>query len=226
MKQDSIRDALASNPLFRHLPEQVLDALAGRVRRLRHDSGAILFHQGDPAQHFFLLEKGLIKLARNNADGLEKVVHLVRPGQTFAEAVMFMDTHNYPVTAQILEPAEVLSIPNDDYRALLRDDTDACMALLADLSMRLHNRLEDIDQLTLQQSRPRVARYLLTQASASPQPGEPIQLPAPKHVIASRLSMTPETLSRILHELNARGVLEVRHREIIVHDPEGLRALS
>ncbi|MFV8834166.1 Crp/Fnr family transcriptional regulator [Aquisalimonas sp.] len=226
MKQDGIHEALVSNPLFRHLPNSELDGLVGRVRRVRHQTGAILFHQGDPAQHFFLLQEGLIKLARTNAEGLEKVVHLVRPGETFAEAVMFMDARKYPVTAQVLEPAGVLSIPNDDYRALLDNDTGACMALLADLSMRLHSRLEDIDQLTLQQSRPRVARYLLTQASASPLPGEPVQLPAPKHVIASRLSMTPETLSRILHELNARGVLEVRHREIIVHDPEGLRALS
>ncbi|SEO45705.1 Crp/Fnr family transcriptional regulator [Aquisalimonas asiatica] len=226
MTDHGIRQALGSTPLFRHLPGEVLDGLAKRVRRVRHDSGDILFHQGDPAHHFFLLEQGLIKLARNSAEGLEKVVHLVRPGETFAEAVMFMDARNYPVTAQILEPAEVLSIPSDDYRTLLRNDSDACMALLADLSMRLHSRLEDIDQLTLQQSRPRVARYLLTQASASLQPGDPVQLPAPKHVIASRLSMSPETLSRILHELNARGVLEVRHREVVVHDPDGLRALS
>lgn len=225
MTQHGIRDALQCNALFRNLTDGALDRLAERTRRHSLDSGHILFHQGDPAGQFFLLETGLIKLARISADGQEKVIHLVRPGEVFAEAIMFMDAKRYPVTAQVLNPAELLAIPNEAYRAILMANPEACMALLADLSMRLKSRLEDIDQLTLQQSRPRVVRYLLAQTSAEPLAGEAVELPAPKHVIASRLSVTPETFSRILHELATSGLIAVHQRQVILRDPVALREL-
>lgn len=223
MTADAVHATLARSPLFRHLEPAVLDQLAQRTRRQRLGTGEIAFHLDDPASHFFLLEAGLVKLARSNPDGQEKVVHLVCPGETFAEAVMFMDAQRYPVTAEALEPSRLVAIPNEAYRNVLLANPDACMYLLADLSMRLHSRLEDIDQLTLQQARPRVVRYLLTQAAGPLGPGDTLQLPAPKHVVASRLSMTPETLSRILHELGNAGLIQVRQRDVIVNDPDGLR---
>lgn len=223
MTAEAIRTTLERSPLFRHLDSAVLDQLAQRARRQGFETGEIAFHLGDPASHFFILEEGLIKLARSNPDGQEKVVHLVRPGETFAEAVMFMEAQRYPVTAEALEPSRLVAIPNGAYRDVLLASPNACMHLLADLSMRLHSRLEDIDQLTLQQARPRVVRYLLTQATGPLYPGDTLQLPAPKHVVASRLSMTPETLSRILHELSSAGLIQVRQRDVIVNDPDSLR---
>ena len=226
MSAESVHESLRRSPLFRHLEEASLNYLAENTRRQTLSAQEILFHQGDPAEHFFLLEKGVIKLARISSDGQEKVVHLVRPHETFAEAVMFMNARRYPVTAEPLEDTVLLVIPSREYREILVESPEACMQLLADLSRRLHTRLEDIDQLTLQQSRPRVVRYLLAQTRARGEPGERIQLPAPKHVVASRLSMTPETLSRILHERVGNGLIEVHQREIILLDPDELRALS
>ena len=193
---------------------------------LRSAPGEILFHAGDPAEQFFVVESGLIKLSRSNPDGQEKVIHLVRPRESFAEAVMFMDAKRFPVTAEALETSRLVAIPSDAYRNVLKDSPDTCMRLLADLSMRLRHRLDDIDQLTLQQSRPRVVRYLLAQASGQIHAGDEVQLPAPKHVVASRLSMTPETLSRILHELGSGGLIRVQRRRVTLVDPEGLRALA
>ncbi|WP_290652556.1 Crp/Fnr family transcriptional regulator [Aquisalimonas sp.] len=225
MTQPGIRDTLQRNALFLSLTDEAVDRLAERARHHSLDSGRILFHQGDPAGYFFLLKTGLIKLARISPDGQEKVISLVHPGEVFAEAIMFMDAKRYPVTAQALEPTELLAIPNEAYRAMLIASPQACMALLANLSMRLKSQLEDIDQLSLQQSRPRVVRYLLAQPAAETVAGEVVELPAPKHVIASRLSVTPETFSRILHELASSGLILVHHRQVILCNPVALRAL-
>lgn len=226
MTDQDPRATLKNNALFSSLEESVRDNLAERSRRITLRAGEILFHAGDTAEQFFVVESGLIKLSRSNPDGQEKVIHLVRAGESFAEAVMFMDAKRFPVTAEALEASRLVGIPSDDYRSVLKDSPETCMRLLADLSMRLRNWLDDIDQLTLQQTRPRVVRYLLVQGSGQLQAGEEVQLPAPKHVVASRLSMTPETLSRILHELSASGLIGVERRRVTLIDPEGLRALT
>ena len=226
MTDHDLRATLGNNALFSSLDESVRDDLAERSRRIALRAGEILFHAGDAAEQFFVVESGLIKLSRSNPDGQEKVIHLVRPRESFAEAVMFMDAKRFPVTAEALETSRLVGIPSDDYRNVLKDSPDTCMRLLADLSMRLRSRLDDIDQLTLQQSRPRVVRYLMAQASGQVHAGDEVHLPAPKHVVASRLSMTPETLSRILHELGASGLIRVERRRVTLVDPEGLRALT
>lgn len=226
MTAPALRTALREHPLFRPLDDAALEPVVARARRQALDPGEILFHQGSEAERFFVLEQGLVKLARSNRDGQEKVVHLVRSGESFAEAVMFMNEARYPVTAEALERGRVIGIPNDAYRAVLRASPEACMGLLADLSMRLHHLVEDIDQLTLQQSRPRVARYLLAQVPGTPRPGDRFTLAAPKRVMASRLSMTPETFSRTLHEFAARGLVTVTRRTVTLDDPETLRILQ
>ncbi|MFO7857618.1 MAG: Crp/Fnr family transcriptional regulator [Ectothiorhodospiraceae bacterium] len=224
MSNEPIRDVLARNRLFRPLASSAVDLLANQARRQSLANGDILFHFDDPAASFFLLETGLIKLVRTNEAGQEKVIHVVNPGEAFAEAVMFMDHQCYPVTAEAIAPGSVIAVPNGAYRAILRASPEACMALLADLSMRLHTHVQEIDELTLRQSRPRVVRYLLSQTPKQVTTGTSLELPAPKHVVASRLAITPETLSRILHELESSGVVRVNQRVIQVLDAEALRA--
>lgn len=223
MTGEPVRDVLARNRLFRPLDSSSVDLLAHQARRHTLTSGDVLFRFDDPAASFFLLEAGLVKLVRSNEAGQEKVIHVVKPGEAFAEAVMFMEHQRFPVTAEAIAPGSVIAVPNNTYRAILHASPEACMALLADLSMRLHTHVQEIDELTLRQSRPRVVRYLLSQAPSRVTPGLCLELPAPKHVVASRLAITPETLSRILHELESGGVIRVHQRVIEVLDAEALR---
>jgi CRP/FNR family transcriptional regulator, dissimilatory nitrate respiration regulator len=223
MKNDSYQDVFESTPLLAALPREAREEIAGRSKRISLQAGEILFHQGDPADRFFLVLKGLIKLSRMSPNGQEKVVHLTGPGETFAEAVMFMEARQYPVTAQATSTTELLCIPSEPYREALGASPESCFRLLADLSTRLHSRLRDIDQLTLQQATPRVVNYLLGQAPQATDRRSVITLKAPKHVLASRLSVTPETLSRILHGLSDAGLIRVEGRQIELLDTEALR---
>lgn len=208
--------AIRRHYLFAKLSDQELDKLMASVRLYELDAEQALFFQEQPASQFYLLADGLIKLFRTAADGNEKVVEIISPGQTIAEAVMFMNRSAFPVSAQALKPSRVYGIDGAAYSELLQHNIDACMRILGDLSMRLHARLNDVVNLTQQNATYRVVRFLASQLPASAEDGCQIYLNSPKHVIASRLSVKPETLSRIMSNLTQQGVITVKGREITV----------
>ncbi|MBA1145450.1 Crp/Fnr family transcriptional regulator [Ectothiorhodospiraceae bacterium WFHF3C12] len=218
---DDTSEVLAGHYLFAPLDGPRLRRLAETARRLELRAGEALFQRGDPASRFFLVEQGQIKLFRVSAAGQEKVVEIMGPGDTFAEAVMFMGTNRYPVNAAAVEPTVLHGIANATYLDILREDAEACLKLLGDLSQRLHRRLNEIDTLTLQRANDRVVRFLVERL---PETGPPvIELPAAKHIVASRLAIQPETFSRILLQLSQAGAIEVQGREIRVLDAGTLR---
>jgi len=213
-QRDIALATLKRHYLFAPLSEPEMAALLARVDLIELDTEATLFHQQQPAERFFLVADGQIKLFHTTADGHEKVVELINPGQVLAEAVMFMRRPCYPVNAQAVRPARLYGIRGDIYTQLLRQNSDACMNILGDLSMRLHARLNDVVQLTQQNATHRVVRYLLGLLPRHAEDGAVVYLETPKHVIASRLSVKPETLSRIMARLAQDGVIILKGREI------------
>jgi CRP-like cAMP-binding protein len=221
----SIAVLLGQIPLFSALtPEQVQHvATAARERHL--GKGEMLFQKGDPAHGFFIVASGQIKLALPSAQGNEKVVEIISARQSFGEAVMFMD-RPFPVFAEALVDTHLLHIAKDAVFHLIDIDASFSRRLLAGLSMRLHSLIADVESYTLRSSTQRLIGYLLQHA---PDDGDgsnrvEIKLPTSKHVLASRLNLTPETFSRILHELSSSSLIEVHGRSITVPDLRRLRS--
>ena len=133
--------------LFANLGDEQLQRVARGARRLRLDEGEPLFEQGDRADRFYLLLSGLIKLYRLSPAGNEKVIEVVNPGSTFAEALMFLDRPHYPVGAAALSDAQLISVDAHDFAAMLRESVDTCFLLLGDMSQRLRGLLREIDDL-------------------------------------------------------------------------------
>lgn len=183
-----------------------------------------LFEAGQEARHFFLVRKGRIKLYLSSVDGMEKVIHLVGPGESFAEAIMFMDSAIYPIHASALSDTEVIAFPNKVFREILRESVDTCFRLMADMSAWLKKQLNEIDALTLQNATLRFSNYLLQQIPAEQTGSATITLEAAKQVIASRLSIQPESFSRILRNLQREGLIEAHGNEIVINDVAQLRA--
>lgn len=222
----ALRQEVCENYLFAGLETEQLERVLGDLRTVRLHKGEPVFAQGDPARRFYLVRRGQIKLFRLSPEGNEKVLELIRPGQTFAEALLFMSGPvGYPVHAEAVEASELLSFDNARFRTLLRESVDTCFRLMAAMSRRLHSQINEIDQLTLHSATSRLVSYLLEELPedviASPQ----VRLTTSKTVIASRLSIQPETLSRILARLARKGHLEVRGANIVLHDIPALRAL-
>jgi CRP-like cAMP-binding protein len=214
-----IREALATSHLFSELSDEQME----RVRRHSHMTdmveGESLFFQGDNASCFYLMLTGRIKLFRVSPDGKEKVVEIMEAGSTFAEALMFMDQPHYPVTATALTPSRVIGINCRDYKTMLRESIDSCFLLLGSMSFRLHGLIREIDALSLDTGTVRTVAYLLNQA---PPDRASFELQVAKSVIASRLSVKPETFSRILKSLHESEIVTIEGRYVTIHDRDAM----
>ena len=217
-------ESIRQHYLFAGLPDADFAALVAEIAIKRLERGETLFHRGDASTSFYFLETGLVELSLVSPTGEKKTLEVVGPGRTFGEAIAFMQERRFPVTAEALEPSRLFRIPADKYTELLRSDSDACMRLLADISQHLHARVREIEHLTIQNARSRLISYLLDHiAQQSEDDKATVRLALPRHVIASRLSITPETLSRLLRSLTDEGLISVEDRIVFIHRLADLR---
>ena len=215
--------ALKDHYLFAGLDDADFATLMQRASVVRIDKGAVLFHRGDKADCFYFIDSGQVELTIVAPTGQKKVLEVIGPDRTFAEAVAFMRAHKYPVTCEALSDAVLVRIPNNDYVEIIDKNRDACMRLLSDLSRHLHARVREIERLTVQNARDRLVSYLLEHVVDTSDDEATIRLELPRHVIASRLSITPETLSRLLRGLVDDRVITIEDRVIFVHSLSRLR---
>lgn len=221
---------LAHVALFQGLVPEEIERIAAGAREVNLARGAILFSRGDASEGFFIVVYGQMKLAFTSPGGSEKVVEIIGQGQSFGEAVMFMD-RPYPVMAQALLDTQLVHIGK---RELFEElDKDPCLGrkMIAGLSIRLHRLIADVESYSLRSGRERVIGFLLRGVDEQ-EPGDKrrppslsaaIDLPTRKGVIASRLNLTQEHFSRILHDLEQQGLIEVGGRNIRIPDVERLR---
>ncbi len=218
-----IKSALKQSHLFSKLSDLQLDRVYRHSRVVELEEGQLLFNQGENVTSFYLVLSGKMKLFRVSPDGQEKIIEIVPQGGTFAEALMFMDRPHYPVSSAALMETVVLGIDASDFKAMLSDSVDTCLLLLGEMSFRLRKLVHEIDTLTLHSGTCRVANYLLKQA---PENRQCFDLDIAKSVIAARLSVKPETFSRIIKNLREQGILTIDGNNVTIHDRDALKQLS
>jgi CRP-like cAMP-binding protein len=216
-------ELLRRGPLLRPLAKEQLERICRHATMLLLDDGESLFQQGDKAERFYLVLQGQIKLYRLSPEGNEKVIEIVTPGSTFAEALMFLSRPHYPVGATAIGGVELVSIEANDFVDMLRGSVETCFLIMGDMSRRLRGLIGEIDKLSLHSATCRVASYLTRRAEEE---GDVFDLRVPKLVIASRLTVKPETLSRIIRDLSERRVIRVKARRIQVLDRAALAAAA
>lgn len=215
---------LSRMPLFSTMSAHDLQHIANATREKRLHKGEMLFQRGDRPTGFYYVIFGQMKLAFSSSQGNEKVVEIVGPHQSFGEAVMFMD-REVPVFSQALTDTLLLHIARDAVFELIDHDSGFARRMLAGMAIRLHGMVRDVESYSLRSSVQRVVGYLLQHVDDVPSSADPlaIELPTSKQVIASRLNITPETLSRIFHELSAARLISVQGKLITLHDIDKLR---
>jgi len=226
-ENSKIHSLLENVPLFSALQSAEIQSITLGAKVLKATRGEILFHSGDTPSGFYLIVYGQIKLAFTSPLGVEKVVHLMGPGESFGEAVMFLDKP-YLVSSQALVDSLLIHVG----KAALLDEIERnpgfARKMLAGLSMRLHTLVRDVEAYSLRSSVQRVIGYLLQNDQGNSSEGDVLHFhfPASKLIIASRLNISPETLSRILHDLSVAGLIRVEGKQVAVLDIERLRAYS
>lgn len=210
-------------PLFTDIDDGALQRLGPACRLRRFERGEMVFRMGDPCESFFVVAGGQVRLFVIAPNGNEKVIELCGPGQSFAEALMFLGKPCL-VNAQALADCLLVEVPRTALMAELASDGRLALKMLAGLSRRLHGLVHDVQAYALQSGVQRVVGYLLRDIADGRDDGRPVtvSLPVSKATVASRLSLTPEYFSRVLHELESTGLIEIDRRDIHILDAEGL----
>lgn len=215
---------LSKQALFQEMDGAELERLAAGCTLARLARGDMVFRQGEPCTAFHVVVTGQVKLYVVSPAGAEKVIELVGPGQSFAEALMFTGKP-YILNALALCDALVLSIGKATVLGEIERDPRFALRMLAGISRRLHGLVHDVESYALHSGLQRVIGYLLRdQAAEDCVSGEVItvSLPVSKATIASRLSLTPEYFSRVLHELEAAGLVRIDKRDVHILDVQRL----
>lgn len=211
-------------PVFQGLPENQIQALARIVEPITYQQGDNIFIEGDPAEGFFLILSGQVKVYKVSLDGKEQVLHFVGPDEIFAEVPVFSGGA-YPAIADALRETRILFFPRRAILRLLAGDPNLAMNLLADLSQRLRQLTMLVESLSLKKSPARLAAYLLHLSTELRQADE-VELDVAKGQLATLLGTTPETLSRTLKKLTESGIIEVQGRTIRLLDKEELERVA
>lgn len=210
-------------PLFAPLSDIQLEQMRQGMSKIKLQTHETLFTSDQSATRFFIVTGGKIKLFRTTTNHAEKIIDIIRPGETIAIPTLFLEPDTYPVSAEALQESSVLAFSNLVFLDILKKSTPTCFRVMADMSQRLHRQVGEIDQLSLSCAPRRVAVYLLEK---TPRDATLVQLDASKQVIASRLSIKPETFSRILNSLSKKGMILVDKRTIHLNNRDALEKFA
>ena len=209
--------------VFRGLNPLMIERLIAPAAVLTLREREIVFRQGDPATAFFIVVEGWVKLYRLTVAGEEAVIYVFAKGDSFAEAVAFIG-HPYPATAETVSAARIVRIPADHVVKCIRGMPDIALAMIASTSQHLHHLVVQVEQLKAQTGVQRVAEFLVSLCSVD-EGACTIALPYDKALIAGRLGLKPESLSRAFAKLKAVGVM-VHASHVAVSDVGRLRQLA
>ncbi len=220
----NIAGYLAVLPLFSDLSPAELSRVAQGCQIRRLTRGDTIFRYGEPCEEFHVVVSGQVKLFALSAAGQEKVIELVSPGHSFAEALMFT-SKPYILNAQALANTLLLTVSKQTMLVEIERDPRFCLRLLAGISRRLHGLVHDIESGALHSGMQRVIGYLLRDHQTDDRNSTAaftVSLPVSKATVASRLSLTPEYFSKVLHELESEMLIEIDKRDIRIIDVQRL----
>lgn len=219
-----IEDFLVNLPLLKDLKRVAIMRLAAGTTEVDAERDMIVFRRGDPCSGVHVVVFGQIKLALETNRGDEKVVELVGPGMSFGEAAMFLGKPHI-VSAAALTDSKLLHMTKEVVLNEVRRDPNFSQRVIENLSHRLYQWLMDLESYTLRSGTERVVDYLLSHELDTTSNGAlRVTLPVKKGIIASRLNLTQEHFSRILHDLMAASLIEVDGRQVRISDIGKLRA--
>jgi CRP-like cAMP-binding protein len=216
---------LGSQVLFQNMSEAELQRIAAASCVRRVQRGTEIFAAGDDCEDLYLVVDGLVKLYAKGPNGHEKIIEVVGAGGCVTEALLFND-QPHSVNASALADVQMVEVPKDVLMTELNRSPEMALRFITDLSRRFAGLVRDIEALTLHSGIKRVVDYLVHSPDVGQVPvsqrDATVSLPASKGTIASLLSVTPEHFSRILHELQANGLIAVNRRQIHIPDVQRL----
>ena len=225
LKQAMKVSSLRGCRLFAGLPAEDLEKIAAITAVRPLEGGEYLFREGEPTRGFYIVQRGAINVHRVNAAGKEQVIHIFRPGESFAEAALATE-RGYPADARAIESSQVLLVQKDGILTLIKRQPEFALRMLASMSAHLRALVGQLEDLTLKDVETRLANWLLKRCPV-PHTATPvkIKLGTTKRTLAAELGTVSETFSRTLAKFRDQALIKVEGRVIIVLSPERLARL-
>lgn len=214
--------ALARVPFFAVLPPAELDRVASSLRVKRYPRGSVIVSQGDDTDTMYVIVAGRAKVCISDDEGKEVIVSLLGPGDYFGE-MSLVDDHPRSASIETLEPAELVVISQDEFKASLARNFDMCLAFMRCLVGRLRSADKKIETLALVDVYGRVARALLDMSEPGPDGRRVIRRRVTKQDIARMIGASREMVSRVMKDLVEMGEVEERGDGLVL-DPRLERA--
>ncbi|MFN3884664.1 MAG: Crp/Fnr family transcriptional regulator, partial [Rhodocyclaceae bacterium] len=212
-------------PFFADLPQTLLAQLMAAARERRYEKDEVIVLKGDRPTGMYAVLSGVIKLSCQSSNGKERVIDLLGKGGLFGASAVLLG-NSFPYLAAAITPARLLHIDAETVLGLSGRSALFAKHLLVGLSTCLYAQIRDLEDFRLHPPVKRLANYLVGQSAGSSHGEGVIRFQAPKHVIASRLGMTPEALSRCLRELEDNGAIAVSGEHVRVLDAHRLCGFS
>jgi CRP/FNR family transcriptional regulator, dissimilatory nitrate respiration regulator len=224
-KVAALVNSLRNCQLFAGLAPGDLKAVAGITRVKSLEKGEYLFHEGEPAHGFYIVQKGAVYVHRVNSAGKEQVIRVFRSGESFAEATL-ATLPGYPADARAVEASQVLLVEKAGFLELLKRQPELGLRMLAAMSGHLRDLVAQLEDLTLKDVETRLANWLVKRCPVrdSEQPVS-IVLKTTKRVLAAELGTVSETFSRTLATFREQRLIAVKGRTLTVLAPGRLREL-
>ena len=225
LKTAALVNTLRSCQLFTGLPQVDLEQIAAVTVLKSLEKDEYLFHEGDAAIGFYIVQRGAVNVHRVNAAGKEQLIHVFRTGDSFAEISLASAT-GYPADARVIEPTQVLLVQKEGILALLKRQPELALRMLGSMSSHLRVLVGQLEDLTLKDVETRLANWLVKRCP-NPQGEKPvnIELKMTKRVLAAELGTVSETFSRTLAKLREQNLLAVKGKTVTVISPKRLSEL-
>ena len=225
LKQIGLVNTLRSCQLFTDLPPTDLKRIAAGTALKSLNKGEYLFHEGGPAQGFYIVQRGAINVHRVSAVGKEQVIHIFRMGESFAEAALATEK-GYPADARALESTQVLLVQKAGFLSLLKRQPELALRMLGSMSSHLRVLVVQLEDLTLKDVETRLANWLIKRCpNSQSEQSVRLELTATKRVLAAELGTISETFSRTLAKFRAQKLIAVKGKTITILSPTKLSAL-
>jgi CRP/FNR family transcriptional regulator, dissimilatory nitrate respiration regulator len=225
LKSAAIVSTLRRCQIFAGLAPEDLNAIAAITLVKSLEKGDYLFREGGPAQGFYIAQRGSINVHRVNAAGKEQIIHVFRPGESFAEAAL-ATASGYPADARALESSQVLLVEKAGFLALLRRQPELALRMLGSMSVHLRTLIAQLEDMTLKDVETRLANWLIKRCP-NPESAHPvvIELKTTKRMLAAELGTVSETFSRTLATFRQQKLIAVKGKTLTVLHPLKLQQL-
>jgi CRP/FNR family transcriptional activator FtrB len=221
-----LEGVIGNLPIFRQLPKELVAGLAAQSKLQHAPRGAAICRPGERLPGLYAVGYGMVKLGLHGDDGTERVIRLVGSRETFGNATALLDRAS-SFEASALEDSLLAVIPSSAVLDLIGRDAEFARSIVLNLADRALGFLAEVEADALPRAIQRVASFL--DSAVEPVNGSGVwrvRLPATKTVVAARLGIKKETLSRLLRKLVERGLIAVAGRDIVVNDRPGLAAVA